>query len=69
MGTFQPVWDIVLQYFVITVCAKQNIANIIYFSFFFKLVCNFEILALFHVNSVFYIFSSTCTLGFSQDVQ
>ena len=64
MGNFQPVCDIVLQKFIISVCAMQNFANIVLFSF--KLVCNFEIAG--SVSCKLY-FPSRCSVTASGDVQ
>ena len=66
MGDFQPVCDIVLNYFVISVCVPSKTLHflllVVFFCCcFFNLVCNFEIL--FHVRSVFYKFSPALVLG------
>ena len=67
MGNFQPVCDIVLQYFVISVCVPSKTLQIYFILVVFFFSNRYVILrlSLFHENSFFYTFSSTCPLGFS----
>ena len=65
MGDFQLVCDIVLKYFVISVCAKQNFAFFIRLLLLLLFCCCFQLgnVIFFHGNSVFYILSPALVLG------